>query len=162
MDTNLAQELLDELLPSMEALEAQSAAILQFLKDRGVATDEQLAPYFEQAATASNVRWRAARLRMNRVLALSAERSAERSEQLKNQQAKSPAEVERPESERANGGAKEVDSEEKKTTEAADSMHKDGTKDEAGEEKENRKDEGPRKKAGNEDTPSKREQKDAA
>ena len=47
MDFNVAEQVLEELLPSLEALETQSAAILQFLKDRGLVTDEQLAPYLE-------------------------------------------------------------------------------------------------------------------
>jgi len=76
MDLKIAEEFLDELFSSLEAQETQSAAVLQFLKDHGNATDEQLAPYMEQASKASNVRWRAARLRLMSLLS-SAVKSAE-------------------------------------------------------------------------------------
>ena len=78
MDFNVAEQVLEELLPSLEALETQSTAILHFLKDRGIATDEELAPYLERAGNASSVRWRAARLRMTSILS-SAMKSAEQS-----------------------------------------------------------------------------------
>jgi hypothetical protein len=86
MDMNVAEQVLDELFPALEAVETQSAAILQFLIDRGLATDEQLAPYLEQAGKASNVRWRAARLRMNGLLS-SAFKSPEESSAKKDEQA---------------------------------------------------------------------------
>jgi hypothetical protein len=69
MEPSMAEQILDELLPSFEALETQSGAILQFLKDKGTVTDEQFAPYIEQARSASVIRWRAVRLRVNRLLA---------------------------------------------------------------------------------------------
>lgn len=64
MDIDALGEILDELLPSFEALEIKNTAILQFLKDKGITTDDELAPYLETAGNASSVRWRATRVRM--------------------------------------------------------------------------------------------------
>jgi hypothetical protein len=68
MDRNLADQLINELFPNFEALETRSAAILQFLKDKGLTTDEQFAPYLEKAGNGSNVKWLAARVRIGHLL----------------------------------------------------------------------------------------------
>ena len=47
------KEVLGELFALLEAQETQSAAVLQFLKDQGIATEEKLAPYLEQAGMAA-------------------------------------------------------------------------------------------------------------
>jgi len=78
MDLQALEEVVDELVSSIEAVEAQATAAVQFLKAQGLATDEQLTPYMQQAGTASNVKWRAARLRLKRILS-SAVKEEERS-----------------------------------------------------------------------------------
>jgi hypothetical protein len=82
VDETIAQEILNELFSSLEALETQSAALLQFAKDRGFTSDQELAPYLEQAGNASNVRWRAARVRIDHLLS-SAFKAADRDAKLK-------------------------------------------------------------------------------
>jgi hypothetical protein len=78
MDPTITQEILDDLIPSLEALEARSAAVLEFLKHEGITTDEKLAPYLEQAASASNVRWLGVRVRIERLLSSAEKDSAEK------------------------------------------------------------------------------------
>src|SRR6266481_7944401 len=68
MDDKIAQLILDELFSSLETLETQTAAILQFLKEKGGASEEQLAPYLQQAGRASSIKRRAARVRIDYLL----------------------------------------------------------------------------------------------
>jgi len=68
MNEEIAQEILQELLSSLEGLETQTAAILQFLNDQGIAKKEDIASYLEQAGQASSIRWRAARARIDHLV----------------------------------------------------------------------------------------------
>jgi len=79
MDEAIVKQIYNELLASLEPLEAQSAALLQFLKDKGIATEEELAPYLEQAGNTSNVRWRAVQVRTAALIS-SALKPAEKAE----------------------------------------------------------------------------------
>ncbi|HXT76697.1 MAG TPA: hypothetical protein VN780_10435 [Candidatus Eisenbacteria bacterium] len=58
------KEIFDELFSLLETLETQNVAIVEFLKEEGIATDEKFAPYLDRAASAANVKWRAHRARM--------------------------------------------------------------------------------------------------
>jgi hypothetical protein len=68
MDNAVFDQVLDELFSSLESLEAQTRALTQFLKDKGSVPEEEFAPYLHLAAEASNVRWRAERVRINSLL----------------------------------------------------------------------------------------------
>src|SRR5467141_615654 len=80
-ENNFVQEIFHDLFSSLEALETQNTAVLQFLKDKGIATDEELASHLEQAENASSVRWRGVRVRADYLFASAvkaAEQAAER------------------------------------------------------------------------------------
>jgi hypothetical protein len=89
-NNNIVREILHDVFSSLEALETQNRAILQFLKDKGIATDEELASHLEQAGNASNVRWRGVRVRADYLFA-SATKAAE---QAAEKESPKPAETE--------------------------------------------------------------------
>jgi hypothetical protein len=68
MNSQILDEIMEELSSTLERVETQSAAVLEFLKAKGIAKDDELAPYLERAATASGVRWRAERVRLAHLL----------------------------------------------------------------------------------------------
>jgi hypothetical protein len=84
---NPVEEVLKDLFRYFELLETESRAIRQFLKENGIATDEKLAPYLEQAANASNVKWRAATVRMERLFAVAAQPAETQVEKIGNKEA---------------------------------------------------------------------------
>jgi hypothetical protein len=89
METNAEpiKEVLDDLFTLLETLETQNIAVLQFLKDQGIATEETFAPYLERAGAASSVKWRAARARMTFLLAPAQKKSPEPEKETKNKEA---------------------------------------------------------------------------
>jgi hypothetical protein len=101
------KEVLGELFGLLEAQETNSAAILQFLKDAGLATDEKLAPYLEQAGNASSVKWRAARMRMEFLLSPVQKPTAEPEAKAEKDKSKEAGEAEPGAATKATKGAKE-------------------------------------------------------
>ena len=70
METSPKQlkEILGELFSLLEAMETSNLAVLQFLKEKGIANEKEFAHFLEQAGNASSVKWRAARVRMEYLL----------------------------------------------------------------------------------------------
>jgi hypothetical protein len=142
MNVDLAQELLNELGSSLEKLETQHAALLQFLKDNGTLTDDQFAPYLAQAGKSSSVRWRAAHIRLESLFRAERQKEEKLSENDKNQPGTGQAppvqnQERKPQTRSEVGSAKAVpQSEEAKINEAAG-----GTGDQSISEKDKKEDE---------------------
>lgn len=69
MNEEVVEQIVDEVFSSLEPLDTQGAALLAFLKAKGIASDEELAPFLRQAANTSSVRWLAARVRIKSLIA---------------------------------------------------------------------------------------------
>jgi hypothetical protein len=68
-EANPIAEIFEEVFMLLGDVETRSAVVLEYLKEQGGATEEKLAPYLNRAAAASDVRLRAARARMEHLLA---------------------------------------------------------------------------------------------
>jgi hypothetical protein len=68
MDSAIIDEILEELSSALQRVEAQSTAILELIKEEGIAKEDELAPYLRRANEASSVRWRATRVRIGHLL----------------------------------------------------------------------------------------------
>jgi len=128
MSDNSAKEVLSDLFPYLESLETKCAAILAFLKEKGIATDEQLAPYFEQAADASGVRWHAARLRMEHLFAVAPGVAAQPSNHVPEKAAGSgDSKGNKEKDERSASGEKDSSAEKTPATKAVTTQEADGS-----------------------------------
>lgn len=102
------KEIFDEMFTLLEDLETRNVAVLEYLREQGGVTDEKLAWYLDRAAAASNVKWRAARVRMEYLLAPAPKSTTEQGKDEKSKG--SQAQTKEKESE--NGGAKAGDGKE--------------------------------------------------
>src|ERR1700676_3511017 len=70
METSPKQlkEILGELFSLLEAMETSNLAVLQFLKEKGIANEKEFAHFLQRAGNASSGKWRAARARMEYLL----------------------------------------------------------------------------------------------
>jgi hypothetical protein len=64
----MLKEIADELFSIFESMETQSGAIAMLLKGKGIASEEELAPFLQQAGDASSVKWLATRVRFDHLL----------------------------------------------------------------------------------------------
>jgi|SRR5579859_2973615 len=119
MSDNPTQEILSDLFRHLETLETQNIALVQVLKDKKVVTEKKFASYLEEAAVASDVKWRAARARMEHLFTQAPEPESKKSTQSaeatkgpeKESAEESPKKTAKPE---ANEGKKLEQAEEKK------------------------------------------------
>jgi hypothetical protein len=86
MDSGITDEILEVLSSTLQRAEAQSAAILEFVKEKGIAKEDELATYLERANAASSVRWRATRVRLAHLLAGLEKRDQQAEEERKRKQ----------------------------------------------------------------------------
>jgi hypothetical protein len=86
----IVRQIVDEIFSSLEPLDTQNTALLQFLKDKGIVQDEAIAPYLEQAGKASGVRWLAARVRINSLIASAVKNVGTKPVEKKSEETKPP------------------------------------------------------------------------
>jgi hypothetical protein len=114
-EKNPIAEIFDEVFTLMQDLETRNTALLNYMQEQGGVTDEKLAPYLDQAAAAADVRWRAARARMEHLLAPKPKSATEAGS---DEKVKGGSQPKGKESER--GGTKEQGQEQKAKAESKD------------------------------------------
>ena len=102
------KEIFDEMFTLLEDLETRNVAVLEYLREQGGVTDEKLAWYLDRAAAASNVKWRAARVRMEYLLAPAPKSTTEQGKDEKSKGSQAQTKEKKSE----NGGAKAGDGKE--------------------------------------------------
>ena len=68
MDENVIDEFLESILSALASAETQSAALLQVLRETKNVSEEQLTKAMDQASNATEIKMRATRLRLKRIL----------------------------------------------------------------------------------------------
>jgi hypothetical protein len=61
----IIDEILDDFASTFQASETRSLAIERFLKNKKIASEDELKPFLEEAGNASEIEWRATRLRLH-------------------------------------------------------------------------------------------------
>jgi hypothetical protein len=68
MNEETAREIFEHLFSMLETMDTKSEAMLQLVRDKKLATEEELKRYVDQAGNASSVRWLGARARILHLL----------------------------------------------------------------------------------------------
>src|SRR5579864_5979508 len=92
MDSAITDEILEELSSALQRVEAQSTAILELIKKKGIVEEDELAPYLQWANEASSVRWRATRVRIGHLLSGLEKREQQAKDERKEKTAQSASE----------------------------------------------------------------------
>lgn len=118
MNENVAQEILHELFSSLETLDTQNAAILQLLREKGMASEEELASCMERAGDMASVRWRAVRVRVDYLLSSAMKAEEEAAERKKKESPKNAENTEKTEGDATQSRDVETEAEAKSETQS--------------------------------------------
>ena len=70
-----AEQVFEEMLPYLETLDAQIGGIIRLLKDKGIATSEEIAKYSLKGDDAANVKERGMRARVEHLFSSAVKRT---------------------------------------------------------------------------------------
>jgi hypothetical protein len=120
------KQLFDDLFTLLEAQETQTIAVMELLRDAGIASEEKMKPYLERAGNAASVKWRAARVRMEYLLTpVQKKKEGEKAEEGKEKKGAEAFWENKPEGEKKDG-EKQDDSKKESGTPGKESTEKAG------------------------------------